>query len=245
MDDDGGDSRSLSEAVEMLETGVRILPPSRPATLPKIAISVATANVQLDPTRHLDEASHDLTSEEAQRAARYLRDIDRVRYTLAHAMLRRLLSRRLGVTPAEIIFTTGQHGKSRLAERMSHVEFNLSYGNGVVAIAVADRPVGVDVEKIRDNLAFGEIGRRFFRPDELRYLNSGGGSGVRNRFFRLWTRKEAVLKALGLGLSGIEEVSALRSLIVADGAHGRSMCVAVRTLPGPPGHALALAVETR
>ena len=101
------------------------------------------------------------------------------------------------------------------------------------------------MEAVRDNVAFSDIGRRFFRFDELRYLESSGGPGVRDRFFRLWTRKEAVLKALGVGLSGLGEVSVLGDLIVADAEQGGPMRIAVQTLPSPPGHALALAVETR
>ena len=102
---------------------------------------------------------------------------------------------------------------------------------GMAALAFAHRPVGVDVEAVRDDLAFSEIGRRFFRSDELRYLDSGpesgGGPGVRNRFFRLWTRKEVVLKALGVGLNGIGELSVLRDLLVADRAQGGAMRIAL------------------
>ena len=160
-------------------------------------------------------------------------------------MLRTLLARRLAVSPAEIAFANGPNGKPRLAGPAADVAFNLSYGDGMAALAFAHRPVGVDVEAVRDNLAFSEIGRQFFQSDELRYLEAGTGPELRNRFFRLWTRKEAVLKALGVGLSGLGELSVLGDLVVADGAQGGAMRIALRTLPGPPGHALALAVETR
>jgi 4'-phosphopantetheinyl transferase len=239
----------LAEAADMLETCARIAPHAQPASAPAAAISVATASVRLDPAQHFDEARRCLSNEETQRTALFFKNADRVRYALAHAMLRTLLARRLQAAPAEIAFATSPNGKPRLVGQRADVAFNLSYGDGMAVLAFAHRPVGVDVEAVRDDLEFGEIGRRFFRSDELRYLESGpdssGGPGVRNRFFRLWTRKEAVLKALGVGLSGIGELSVLDDLLVADGAQGGAMRIALRTLPGPPGHALALAVEAR
>jgi 4'-phosphopantetheinyl transferase len=235
----GGDPRSLTEAADMLEAHAR----SAPA--PAVAMAVATARVRLDPARHLDQAWRCLSAEETERAARFFKDADRVRYVLAHAMLRTLLARRLAAAPAGFAFATGPNGKPRLAGPGAGIAFNLSYGDAMVALAFARRPVGVDVEALRDNLAFGEIGRRFFRPDELQYLESGPGPGVRDRFFRLWTRKEAVLKALGVGLSGLGKVSVLGDLVVATGEQGGATRIALRTLPGPPGHALALALETR
>lgn len=231
-----GDPLSLTEAAEKLETGACVAP--------ALAMPVATANVRLDPARHLDEAGRCLSAEESRRAGRFFKDADRVRYALGHAMLRILLARRLAVAPAEIAFAASPNGKPRLAGQGVPLAFNLSYGDGMVALAFARRPVGVDVEAVRDNVAFSDIGRRFFRSDELRYLESGVDSGIRDRFFRLWTRKEAVLKALGVGLSGLGEVSVLGDLVVADAEQGGPMRVALRTLPGPPGHALALAVET-
>jgi 4'-phosphopantetheinyl transferase len=225
----------------MLETGARDVPPTGSARAP----AVAMASVRLDPARHLHEAGCCLSGEETQRAARFFNDADRVRYVLAHAMLRTLLARRLAATPAEVAFAATPKGKPRLADPAAQVTFNLSYGDGMAALAFASRPVGVDVETVRKDFAFSEIGRRFFRPDELRYLESGVGPDVRNRFFRLWTRKEAVLKMLGVGLSGIGELSVLRDFLVADGAHGSAMRSALRTLPSPLGHALALAVERR
>jgi 4'-phosphopantetheinyl transferase len=233
----GGDPRSLTEAADMLETGA--------CGEPAVAVPVATASVRLDPARHLDEAWRCLSDEEAERAAQFVKETDRARYVLAHAMLRTLLARRLAAAPAEIAFATGPNGKPRLTGPGAELAFNLSYGDGMVALAFARRPVGVDVEALRDGLAFSEIGRRFFQSDELHYLESGTGLEVRNRFFRLWTRKEAVLKALGVGLSGLGEVSVLGDLVVADGAQGDAMRIVLRTLPGPPGHALALALETR
>jgi len=238
-DSGGGDPRSLTDAADMLEARARSVRAS--AT----AISVATASVRLDPARHLDQAWRCLSDSEAERAARFFKESDRVRYVLAHAMLRTLLARRLAAAPAGIAFTTGQNGKPRLDQPGSGIAFNISHGDGVVALAFARRPVGVDLEAVRDNLAFNEIGRRFFQPDELRYLESGGGAEVRNRFFRLWTRKEAVLKALGVGLSGLGEVSVLGDHVIANDAQGGVMRIALRTLPGPPGHALALALGTR
>ena len=236
-----GDPGSLAEAAGRLEADARPVAGG--------AISVATASVRLDPARHLDAARRCLSGAETARAGRFVKHADQVRYVLAHAMLRTLLARRLALAPAGIAFAAGPNGKPRLAGPgagpAAGLAFSLSYGKAMVALAFARRPVGVDLEAVRDNVAFSEIGSRFFQPDELRYLESAGDPGLRDRFFRLWTRKEAVLKALGVGLGGLGEVSVLGDLVVADAPRGAAVRIALRTLPGPPGHALALALETR
>jgi phosphopantetheine--protein transferase-like protein len=243
-DSGGGDPRSLIEAADMLEVGARDAPDAGPAALPAVAMSVAAASVRLDPTLHLDEAWRYLSDVETRHAERFFKEADRTRYVLAHAMLRTLLAHRLAVAPTQIAFAAEPNGKPLLAGLTAETTFNLSYSDGIVALAFARRPVGVDVEAVRDDLAFVEIGHRFFQVDELRYLEASVEPGIRDRFFRLWTRKEAVLKALGVGLSGIGELSVLRDVVVTDGVHGGERRIALRSLPSPPGHALALAVDT-
>ena len=77
------------------------------------------------------------------------------------------------------------------------VSFSVSHsgGLGLIAMAGADRRIGVDVERSRRQLDFRALAERFFHPDEVAAIGSR-----RDAFFRCWTRKEAVVKALGLGL---------------------------------------------
>ena len=85
----------------------------------------------------------------------------------------------------------GPHGKPTLP---GGPQFSLSHSGQLAVLAVSDAPVGIDVEKprpVRDTVA-----RRYFREDELAWM-----AGDEKRFFHLWTRKEAVLKCCGRGLS--------------------------------------------
>ena len=77
------------------------------------------------------------------------------------------------------------------------VAFNVSHSGevGLIAVAAAGRRVGIDVQQIRETTDFTALAARFFHPDEAAAIGDR-----RDAFFRCWTRKEAVVKALGLGL---------------------------------------------
>ena len=95
-------------------------------------------------------------------------------------------------------------GKPRLADEWLSrpIEFNLAHsaGVGLCAVAIGHR-VGVDLEQIRPNPSCMEIAQRFFAPAEVAALSRLTGDDLIRAFYRCWTRKEAYLKATGLGLS--------------------------------------------
>jgi len=148
----------------------------------------------------LDEAL--LDDEERERAARFVRPPDRHRFVLAHAALRLFLARCLDVRPAAVRYESGVHGKPRLGPGLPSLEFNLSHSGGSGAVAVTrDRPVGVDVERLRDMPDALSIADTHFSAAERAALRSLPRGGQQDAFFRCWTRKEAILKATGEGLS--------------------------------------------
>jgi 4'-phosphopantetheinyl transferase len=107
------------------------------------------------------------------------------------AVLQAILAARLGRPPQIAI---GPHGKPYLAD--GGLEFNVSHSGALALIAVSDGPIGVDVEQhhaLHDPAAFA---RRFFTPDEAASLGDDPAA-----LFRLWCRKEAWLKARGVGLA--------------------------------------------
>jgi 4'-phosphopantetheinyl transferase len=137
---------------------------------------------------------------ERQRAARLVRPADRRSFTAAHAGVRLLLAAALGRHPREIQFSTDSTGKPRLADQA--IEFNLSHGGDVVLVALAcSTPVGVDVERLGAMPDRDAIVRRFLHPGEAADMAGLSGVEAEFAFFRCWTRKEAVTKALGLGMS--------------------------------------------
>ena len=82
--------------------------------------------------------------------------------------------------------------QAAFVQRGAHVEFAL------IAIGACEL-IGVDVERVRDDIDFVDAGRFVFAAPEMAWLTDGNSTRSADRFFRLWTRKEAYLKALGFG----------------------------------------------
>jgi 4'-phosphopantetheinyl transferase len=123
----------------------------------------------------------------------------RVRWGAARGTLREVLGRALGLAPAEIEFRFAAHGKPQLAG--SPLRFNISHSGALAVIALAHVEVGVDVELPRARRS-DAIGRRFYAPGEIERMFAEADPELRaDVFFRLWTCKEAFLKATGEGLS--------------------------------------------
>lgn len=148
--------------------------------------------------RVADVAGTILSPAEADRAARFRFDPARRRYSAARTLLRQLTAERLGIEPAAVPLEADEHGKPFLTGRL--FELNLSHSGDYIAVAFAPTPVGIDIEQINDRTPIDAIASRFFRPNEVAYLESLPDIARRAAFFRLWTMKEAAIKADGLGV---------------------------------------------
>ena len=176
-----------------------------PATLSASSGEVHVWRVSLD----LDESRarllrRTLSEEELKRTETYRFDRDRKDFTVARGLLRVILGRYLDVEPAELQFCHNVYGKPRLATRCGGdtLRFNLSRSHALSLIAVARcREVGVDVERIRSDVAFSLISDQLFSPGEAAAIRTLMPSMRRAAFFACWTRKEAYIKATGKGLS--------------------------------------------
>jgi 4'-phosphopantetheinyl transferase len=141
-----------------------------------------------------------LDGEERARAQRFAFDRDRRRFIVRHGWLRELLARRLSVSPAAIRFMHNPFGKPLL--RGESVRFNLSHSEGKALCVAADGlELGCDVERRNRALASRELAESVFTPVEQQQLSSLQGGPWVEGFFNGWTRKEAYIKARGLGLS--------------------------------------------
>jgi 4'-phosphopantetheinyl transferase len=140
---------------------------------------------------------------EKEQTARFATAVLKRRYVASHGNLRLALSRYLGLEPGEIRFARGPHGKPALdPSHGSTLRFNLSHSSEKCLIAVTEgREVGIDVERIRALDDWREIAERFFSERETFRLSSLPTSLVKTAFFATWSRKEAYIKALGLGLA--------------------------------------------
>ena len=140
---------------------------------------------------------------ESARASRFRSEADRVRFVQRRAALRRILAGYLEVAPQDVAFTVNEFGKPSVApEASAGVFFNASHSENVAMIAVgrSDR-IGIDVERLRPLPEAESIASRFFAEGEAAELAALHPRDRVVGFFNAWTRKEAVVKALGGGLS--------------------------------------------
>jgi 4'-phosphopantetheinyl transferase len=156
-------------------------------------------------TLDLDHADVDrlyplLDAGERDRAARFRSSIDRARYIARRGRLRELLASCLGRSPQRIALAGNEFGKPFLID--SDLRFNLSHSRNVALIAIANgRELGCDVEALDPGFPSREIAEAFFSPGEVRALHTLDAAHQVEAFFNCWTRKEAYIKARGLGVS--------------------------------------------
>jgi 4'-phosphopantetheinyl transferase len=144
-----------------------------------------------------------LSQEEKARADRFHFVNDRKRFVVARGLLRDLLGAYLHQAPASLEFSYGQHGKPSLSggNALSGLCFNLSHSANLVVYAIArERNLGIDVEHVRPDSAGGDIAKRYFSAREVSDLQTLPPENMVEGFFNCWTRKEAYLKATGMGL---------------------------------------------
>lgn len=143
-----------------------------------------------------------LSFDERQRAQAFRFDVDRARFVARRGVLRALLGRYLRLESDQISFTYGEWGKPALAEPAEPIRFNLTHSGGLALYAFAwERDIGVDLEAVKPLRDMARLVEQFFSPQEREAWQSLSAAGRVEGFYRCWTRKEAFLKALGVGLS--------------------------------------------
>ena len=194
-----------------------------------------------------------LSPEELERADRFGNPASRSAFLVARSTLRGVLAHELGTDAAALRFATGPHGKPFLQDPLTALRFNLSHSGDVVVCAVAwEREVGVDVERFKPDIHHAALARRFFSPLENEQLFSLPPALRPAAFFAAWTRKEALVKAWGVGLSlpldsfdvSVHPHHPADLLGVREGP-GRGGWWSLRELDPGAGYAGAVAVEGR
>lgn len=145
-----------------------------------------------------------LAADERARAERFRLEEARRRFVVARAALRKLLGRYLRMPPDEVAFEYDTTGKPRLKHSASppDLHFNLAHSGELALIALARGcEVGVDVERLREVHHWQEIAQRYFHPDEIVAISALPHADQLPAFMRCWSGKEAVLKALGIGVA--------------------------------------------
>jgi 4'-phosphopantetheinyl transferase len=140
-----------------------------------------------------------LSDEEHARAEAYLSPLDRDRFIAARGWLRRLLGGELRCLPGEVPIVTADMGKPGLAS--SGLRFSASRSEATALYATSwEMEVGVDIEAIRSDVDIDRLAARFFSPAERRALSTRPDEDRPSAYFRCWTRKEAYLKGIGVGV---------------------------------------------
>jgi 4'-phosphopantetheinyl transferase len=204
------------------------------------------------PPDRMDSLARSLNEMELERAGRYHFENLRHKFIVAHAGLRAILASYTGIPPEQLSFRFGVQGKPTLMDRGAApgLEFNLSDSQDIALAAVTlHQPIGVDVERVREIPELDCITPSILAPEELDCLRQREGPDRLAAFLRFWTCKEAIIKAMGVGLSAnlkrivvdAEAAAASRWFTVHVPTSGRTW--SVRSLPIDGGYQAALAME--
>ena len=156
----------------------------------------------------LEELERLLADGERARADRFRLPRDRNRYVAARGQMRILLAGCLCQVPAAVAIVVGRDGKPELQPALGteRIHFNLSHSEGVGVVAIGiDGELGIDVERIRPMPDASAIAEQFFAAGEILALRRVADEARAEAFFRYWTRKEALIKSFGRGLSSLDE----------------------------------------
>jgi 4'-phosphopantetheinyl transferase len=162
-----------------------------------------------------------LSPDEHERATEVLREEQRSRWIVARGALRTILACYVECDPRRLVFGYGVHGKPHLSsgDRLP-MQFNLAHSRALGLIVVAaERAVGVDLEYLRPLAYLDRIAADVCSPQEQAYLQRLTSHERQIVFLDCWTRKEAIVKAYGLGLTF--DVREIESLVFSDNPAAR------------------------
>lgn len=158
--------------------------------------------------RRRDELNELLDPAEQERTRRFRFDADRERFILGHGLLRSLLGKYLERDGSLVRMARGDFGKPYLERK--DLRFSFSDTKDAILIAFANgMEIGADIETMHRSVDHDAVSSHYFTAPEVREIQAAGpGAGAKRRFLEFWTRKEAVLKASGVGI--MEDLRSLR-----------------------------------
>ena len=190
-----------------------------------------------------------LTAEERAGASRITAERERVLHVLGRALARKLLASYTGSDARDVRLEAGRWGKPRVVSPPGSPCFNIAHSGDTVLAAFSLLDVGVDIERRRPRSDVAGIAHRFYGDEEYNWIAAHSPEDRLDSFLRLWTRKEAVVKATGLPLIPYtKEATVLAgegrgSVVLTDG--GVSHRVYWLDLAVEPGYTAAVAAIGR
>ena len=151
-----------------------------------------------------------LSREEQERSYGFCLERGWRRFVVGRAFLRGILAQYSRIPPNEVPLASGSCGKPSLggSREARRIRFNLSHSAGLALYAVTlDRDIGVDLENVTQTAGLEGIAARLFSKSERAYVDASRGVFRARAFFRIWTRREALVKGMGRGLLGLSELN--------------------------------------
>jgi 4'-phosphopantetheinyl transferase len=144
-----------------------------------------------------------LSADEHARRGRFRFERDAGRWAQARGALRVVLALYTGLAAGDIVFDYGPFGKPALSAPGAELSFNVTHTGPVALVAVGGgrAMIGIDAEIVHYDVEWAALSRRFFAPAEADDLRCVPDSQQLGAFFACWTRKEALVKAMGVGLA--------------------------------------------
>jgi len=158
----------------------------------------------------LDRLTAIMHPEEIERANKYFHTKDKNRHIVCHGVLRIILGKYLNISPVLVEFGIGTNQKP-FVKNSNTIRYNISHSGDYILIAIANDEVGADIEIINKDFDYQDIIGEHFNNEEINFIKHDNSA---ERFFMLWTRKEALLKATAKGLD--DDLKLICSL---DGTH--------------------------
>jgi len=198
-------TRQSDDLDSTLDYTLTYSPKLRLPNLPETEVHVLVFDLVSSAT-HLTAFREVLSPDEVARAEKFHFPIHAERFATTRGMLRCLLSQYVDVQPGEIEFAYGSAGKPSLANRNAKgqggLQFNVSHSNDQCLVAFSrGMEIGTDIEwRLREFSDMDQLAKRCLSDDDFARFLSVGESAKRDAFLRFWTRKEAMIKATGIGL---------------------------------------------
>ncbi len=187
----------------MIGSNQEWLVPPEDSTLLEDEVHIWRASLE-QPEATIQNLRQMLAADELAKAGRFHFEKDHNHFIVAHGLLRTLLGQYLHMHPGQLRFCVNDYGKPALDPSFHEqpLNFNMSHSHKLALYAFAfHRQVGIDVEYMRADVDFEGVARHSFSPVEQGVLHALPVEARKQAFYNCWTRKEAYIKARGMGLS--------------------------------------------
>ena len=192
---------------------------------------------------------NNLSDDEINKINRFIFEKDRITHTISKGTLRYIMSGYLNLKPEEIIFNQNEYGKPFISEDQNpeKIQFDLSHSGDMIIYAISKgRNIGIDIQEIKDSDSVIDIVEHYFSETEKSAFRSLPDEQKLKGFHSCWARKEAYIKALGLGLSyplnsfSMPVTPEYSSAVIYD---DKGTAYSVTDIITSPGYAATVAVE--